>query len=76
MKSNKKEESKENNKIEYSYVLIPVKTKKKKKLSPCNDINKYINKYNAKNDSYYNPNLIIYNDKYSKYICNSDIYIE
>lgn len=76
MKSNKKKQSNENNKLDFEYVLISIKTKKENKLSPCNEINKHINKYNSKNNNYYRSNLIIYYDKYSKYICNSDIYIE
>lgn len=67
-----KEQSKEQSK-EYTYILIPVKTIKSSKLNPTNEINKYINKYNSKNKSYYHPNAN--NNGYSTYLDNSDIYL-
>ncbi len=58
-----------------SYIIIPVKTYKEKKSNPCEQINKYVNKYNPKNKK---NNYLSYennNSQYS-YLKNSDIYIE
>lgn len=71
--------TKSNNKLnntKSSYILIPIKSYKEKKSNPCDQINKYVNKYNTKNDRYYHSPYENDNSKYSYYLKNSGIYIE
>lgn len=60
------------NKNKYKIIIDPI-FKNNKKLNPCNQINKYINKYNPKNKLYYYPNNNIYIQDV-RYLTNSDIY--
>ena len=68
--NNKEVNNKEVNK--YSYIYVPCENKKKSKMNPCNSINKHVNKYNKKNDKFYNPDQTYM--KGFKYMTNSDIY--
>ncbi len=68
--NNKEVNNKEVNKYT-TYVYIPY-DKKKSKSNPCNSINKHVNKYNKKNDKFYNPDQSYM--KGFKYMSNSDIY--
>lgn len=59
-----------------SFILISEKSYKEKKLNPCAEINKHVNKYNPKNNIYYQSPYANNNSQYSYYLKNSDIYID
>ena len=60
------------NKNKYKFI-IDSSSKNNKKLNPCNQINKYINKYNPKNKIYYSKNINTSNQEL-RYLTNSDVY--
>lgn len=60
------------NKNKYK-IIIDSSSKNNKKLNPCNQINKHINKYNPKNKIYYYPNNNT-TIQDLRYLTNSDIY--
>ena len=73
MESSKKNIKKKES-TEYNLVYIPYSKSKLDRNNPCNNINKYVNKYNKKNEKYFKPDTVYL--KGYKYITNSDVYFQ